>query len=77
MTDWRLQGQQKYLKSKKLNFIEYGAVKDINDHDHCEFCGDKFSSKSDDLNSGYTTEDYYRWICEKCYQDFKVEFEWK
>ena len=48
-----------------------------NDHEHCEFCFDKFGESEGMLHSGYCTLDGYRWICEQCYQDFKDQFEWK
>lgn len=46
------------------------------DHDHCEFCMAKFSENPENLHEGYTTTDSYHWICEECYQDFKVVFQW-
>lgn len=46
------------------------------DHDHCEFCGTKFSENEIDIKNGYTTEDGYRWICSNCFEDFKNEFNW-
>jgi hypothetical protein len=74
--DWRRQGQERYLKGVKLLFIKYGSDGLERDHDHCEFCGAKFSIKGRNLKKGYTTEDYYHWICEDCYNDFKNEFNW-
>jgi hypothetical protein len=47
------------------------------DHDHCEFCGKKFSESPEDLHFGYTTLDDYYWICEPCFNDFEQMFEWK
>lgn len=29
------------------------------------------------LDEGNTTQDEYRWICKKCFIDFKAMFEWK
>jgi hypothetical protein len=42
MDDWRLQGQEKYLKGVMLSLIAYSPSNPNNDHDHCEFCGEKF-----------------------------------
>ena len=76
--DWRLQGQGKYLKYKKLIRKKYVKASNTWDHDHCEFCGDKFSeSGEDDLRLGYTTLDGYHWICNTCFHDFKKIFAWK
>ena len=75
--DWRLQGQENYLRLKKLVFKNYSDRTHKSDHDHCEFCGDKFSELiPESLKSGYTTENDYHWICNKCFTDFKDKFEW-
>ncbi len=70
--DWRLQNQEKYLFSVTLYFKKYAEKKTETDHDHCEFCWQKFSNSIlGSLVQGYTTADDYHWICEKCYEDFK------
>ena len=78
-SDWRRQGQERYLLGKSLVSASYLAYAndDIKRHDHCEFCGSKFSIMPDDLKEGFCTTDRYHWICTKCYQDFKLEFGWK
>ena len=56
--DWRLQGQEKYLLGKALIFKKYADRKTTTDHDHCEFCSDKFSNTVPDCQiQGYTTTD--------------------
>ncbi len=75
--DWRLQGQEKYLQGAMLSFRTYAPRRKNWEHDHCEFCGAKFSERPGELQEGYTTEDAYRWICKKCYEDFKEMFHWK
>jgi len=76
MTDWRLQGQERYLKGASLSRQKYRKYRDGWEHDHCEFCGDTFSECSEDLNIGYTTADRYHWVCENCFLDFKDSFQW-
>ena len=73
--DWRRQGQEKYLKGKVLTWKKYSGHRE---HDHCEFCSAKFMEIEgpDTLNEGYATDDNYRWICKKCFDDFCEEFEW-
>lgn len=80
-SDWRLQGQQKYLQGVILVHRHYwqsprGADWD---RDHCEFCSAKFMIQDlpDVLHVGYATQDDYRWICEQCFTDFKDMFEWQ
>ena len=76
MSDWRLQGQEKYLAGVLLLKKRYTKHRADWEHDHCEFCMRKFSERSGDLNDGYVTEDGYRWICGDCYRDFKEKFQW-
>jgi hypothetical protein len=77
MKDWRLQGQDKFLKGVKLFKKKYKKFREDWEHDHCEFCGAKFSELDSDLNEGYSTKDEYHWICPACYKDFKDLFQWK
>lgn len=74
--DWRRQGQEKYLKGKRLRYSRYTPYREGWDHDHCEFCWKKISTMCSDLNEGYCTEDGYHWICRDCFEDFNKEFEW-
>jgi hypothetical protein len=75
--DWRRQGQEKYLIGVKLLLTDYYPPSDKWDHDHCEFCGKKFSLNNDVLKKADTSEHHYRWICEESFNDFKEEFKWK
>ena len=78
-SDWRLQGQEKYLKGVTLYFKKYTKYRDNWDHDHCEFCRAKFSIEDHPggLDEGYATKDNYYWICRRCFGDFKGIFRWK
>lgn len=78
MNDWRLHGQEKYLTGIHLERKNYQPYRKGWDHDHCEFCGAKFSLASTDaLKVGYASSDNYRWICDNCFGDFKDIFSWK
>jgi hypothetical protein len=76
--DWRLTNQRLYLMHARLVYREYEPTEG-NDHDHCEFCWAEFSKsgRADVLSKGYSTLDRYRWVCEKCFNDFAAEFEWE
>ena len=79
-TDWRLQGQEKYLKNATLRRKSWSQIPKGPDHDHCEFCWAKFAAESlipDALHEGYATLDNYRWICPNCFEDFKDRFQWR
>lgn len=74
--DWRRQGQELYLKGVKLLARVYRPYRLDWEHDHCEFCGEKFSCHEGDCKVGYSTEDGYHWICSQCFSDFRDEFGW-
>ncbi len=75
--DWRLRNQEDYLLGKALYLRKWKPLKEEWDHDHCEFCWNKFSNLPDTLHEGYTTEDRCYWICPNCYNDFKIMFKWE
>ncbi len=77
MTDWRLQGQERYLKQVELIYRTYEIFREDWDHDHCAFCGGKFATQGGEFTEGYATMDQYHWICKNCYMDFKGIFDWK
>jgi len=75
--DWRYHEQETYLLGVTLRRKKYAERKTKTDHDHCEFCGAKFSdSIPGALTEGHATTDDYQWICDDCYSDFKDEFKW-
>lgn len=75
--DWRLaRGQIKYLYGEKLFHHDYVPYNESCDHDHCEFCTEKFSNNDGDLHIGYSTKDNRIWICEECFNYFKDIFKW-
>ena len=74
--DWRITNQMKYLYGVSLKRADFKAVGN-RDHEHCEFCFDKFGEQEGMLRSGYCTLDEYRWICGRCFQDFRDMFRWK
>jgi len=77
--DWRLTGQENYLKGVTLYWKKYRRYSNTWDHDHCDFCWVEFCLEGceDSLIEGYATEDDYYWICETCFKDFKDMFQWK
>lgn len=75
--DWRKQGQERYLSAVKLIPRNYYPYSSNWDHDHCEFCGTKFSFNEGYSKNGYSTEDGYYWICNQCFNDFQDEFNWE
>jgi hypothetical protein len=78
MTDWRID-LSKWTRDAKLRFKKYEQPSEDWDHDHCEACMTKFmeSGRPGILTAGYVTEDNYRWICPKCFEELKEEMAWK
>jgi hypothetical protein len=74
--DWRRQGQERYLINKRLQNRKYVPFRSEWEHDHCEFCGVKFSLSERDERKGYSTYDGYYWICNQCFNDFCDEYHW-
>jgi hypothetical protein len=78
--DWRLGGQENYLKGVKLVYRKYRqyAKSPSWDHDHCAFCWAEFflGDGPEYLKEGYATLDDYHWICPTCFEDFKDLFLW-
>jgi hypothetical protein len=81
LTDWRLRGQERYLKGVSLLRQAYQryAPNPSWDHDHCAFCHTKFMVEDlpGVLHEGYCTLDQHRWICTTCFDDFREYFDWK
>jgi hypothetical protein len=76
--DWRLTGQERYLKCKTFVKKRYTAPSPDWDHDHCAFCWTKFmeSEEPDTIQEGYATEDNKHWVCPQCFADFQAQFQW-
>jgi len=74
--DWRLQGQD-WLREELLRYAHYVPQRQGSEHDHCEFCWVPFKTREipGTAREGYVTQDR-RWICESCYEDFKLMFDW-
>ena len=74
--DWRLQGQD-FLREELLRFQAYQPARPGSEHDHCEFCWTPFRTHALEgtASEGFVTPDR-RWICETCYEDFKLTFDW-
>ena len=75
--DWRLNGQETCLCGATLIYQPWKPANPRNDHDHCEFCWEKFANYPGCLREGYSTTDRERWICEACFKDFAAQFEWE
>lgn len=74
--DWRLlRGQDEYLKNERLKYCLYAPKDRANDHDHCEFCMEKFIVSHPTY--AYCTLDCAVWICKDCFKDFQNQFNWE
>jgi len=80
MNDWRLIGNFKDITGNGFKKIKFQSTVS-NDHEHCEFCGVKITDidiVEEHLSEGYVTQSknssQKKWVCEKCYLDFKEKF---
>lgn len=78
--DWRLDGQEEYLRGVTLYHVAFTPFSEQWDHEHCVFCFNKFSTDEQDLHEGYCTEQTNTsssvWICPNCFRDFHLSFAW-
>jgi len=74
--DWRLTGQEGFLRGRDLSHRVWTTQSTQTDHDHCTFCWAKFSELDGTLHDGYVTQDGRHWICPECFRDFKTMFAW-
>ena len=72
--DWRITGQESYLKGKHLHHMRFSRSFCTEDYDQCEFCWRVFDK--DIVNPEMAYFDGKHWICEECYKDFKDYFQW-
>ncbi len=76
-SDWRLRGQEKWLKGLTLSRRLWQQTREHWDHDHCEFCNAKFAAADwAEVREGWTTPTEYHWICDPCFSDFRERFGW-
>lgn len=77
--DWRLNGQEEYLKGVHLRLKPYRLGAPGYDHEHCEFCWQEIAAfdYADAQREGYTTDDKLYWVCVGCFEDFTEMFDWK
>ena len=77
--DWRLQGQETYLRGLAWKYSNWRLTREGWDHDHCELCWAEISDDASghaDYNAAWTTADEYRWVCPVCFADFRDRFDW-
>jgi hypothetical protein len=78
--DWRLEGQELALLTSLRGaqlFLMIRSSHDGRDHDHSEFCWARISDRPRahcEYDRGYATADQQRWICARCFADFRDRF---
>ena len=75
--DWRIAGQEGYLLNKQLQYRRFSRSLVRDDFDKCEFCYAPFDVDPDNPLMAYFEPSGQYWICEECYKDFLVHFNWK
>ena len=77
MDDWRkdmlFSVKDTYnMKFEKLNFKSHRNW----DHEHCSICFKKIGSHGEDDKCAFYCEKTNDWICERCFFDFRIKFNW-
>jgi len=77
--DWRINSQDRYLLGAVLHLATYRTRSETWDHDHCAFCWAKFMQEvyPDTLQTGYTDDDNFHWVCPQCFDDFQERFHFR
>lgn len=75
--DWRLDAPDaEQLMNAVLHretFLPHGSW----DHEHCALCWEKISQYEGDQHEGYVTADGLRWVCEDCFLELRMRFQWR
>lgn len=73
-----LQEKEKYLKNARLQWADYKMPKPTWDHDHCEFCWEKFmeGGQGGTKASGYRLESEDVWVCKECFHKYQSRYNW-
>ena len=79
--DWRLMGQGRFLRGRRMKWMAWRSFRPGWDHDHCEFCGAEISDRPVDEHTEFnaawvTADDEYHWVCPRCFDDFATRFAW-
>lgn len=81
--DWRLRGQESYLRGATLLWKAYRARSEQAEHDHCEFCWTKFMDPSFSSEHARYVEDHpdvlvegYAVQCGKTIDGVKDDYWW-
>jgi hypothetical protein len=68
------------LRSKNFRWSRYTQPSPEWDHDHCEFCFQRFAEPranyNDSVEFGFTTPDRFNWVCRECVDKYKDQFGW-
>jgi hypothetical protein len=81
--DYRLEHHKEYLQGLALHWSLYRQPSATWDHDHCEFCWQRFAEPTSHYTDaefwGYVASDGARewWICKTCADDLKGRYEWE
>lgn len=79
--DWRLRGQEEYMRKMEFEYKKFLPRKGQDAHTHCEFCWHKFMENCDGVfdcsTHGFCSADGQYWVCEECFHDFRELLSWR
>lgn len=68
-----IQQYQGFLSGKRMTYRIFISTPD-QDHEHCNFCGAKFSPRERDLWFGYAPSDASSWVCPECFALYRESY---
>lgn len=75
--DWRIMGQESYLKGKTLQHRKFqNGLRHDEHQDQCDFCYSGLNEDPENLTRAYYSAEEEVWICEECFNDFREHFDW-
>lgn len=73
--DWRLNGQEAWLRGRSFLRRRYPEPDGMWDHSHCVFCWQRISTYPEDEGEAYASLDGRWWICCACFREFSGPLE--
>ncbi|MCR5808105.1 MAG: hypothetical protein K6G56_00930 [Clostridiales bacterium] len=74
--EWRLTAWEACQIGNCMQHRVFDRTIVIEDFDKCSLCYERFDTDEKHPQKAYYCPDNHRWVCEKCFNDFKDLFDW-
>lgn len=76
MNIWCVEEADNNMRNHVLLKVKFSDRLTETEHEYCEFCMARFGNVNKDFKEGYRTQNYYYWVCEDCFDEYKEEYHW-